>query len=416
MFMKEKSSKTPGCEVITVGTELLLGQILDTNTTYLAKKLGEIGVSIRLRTAVGDLLDEMIEVIKSAADRCDMVIMTGGLGPTLDDLSREAVAKAAGVSLEFRQDLMDQIEKIFRRAGYKMSENNRRQAYVPAGSQAIPNPTGTAPGFICDVDQTPVICLPGVPRELEYLTAKEVIPWVQQRFELYGRRLTYRVLKTVGIGESKVDALIGDLIKPGENPEVGLLASQGEIKIRIAARATSENEIDAIISPVAQEIRSRLGNKIFGENGDTLEGVVDSLLSKSGMTLATMETFSAGIAAQRLYALPSISLVGSIVIPDKDYLFRWFRQDNMAKKSISALSFAQKLRERGKAGLGLAVLGFPKRTGKGYSLRGDAAVSGDGIEKSYSWEMGGDLFSLQQRGAVMGLNTLRLALMETIGS
>jgi len=305
--MKEKSSKTPGCEVITVGTELLLGQILDTNTTYLAKKLGEIGVSIRLRTAVGDLLDEMIEVIKSAADRCDMVIMTGGLGPTLDDLSREAVAKAAGVSLEFRQDLMDQIEKIFRRAGYKMSENNRRQAYVPAGSQAIPNPTGTAPGFICDVDQTPVICLPGVPRELEYLTAKEVIPWVQQRFELYGRRLTYRVLKTVGIGESKVDALIGDLIKPGENPEVGLLASQGEIKIRIAARATSENEIDAIISPVAQEIRSRLGNKIFGENGYTLEGVVDSLLSKSGMTLATMETFSAGIAAQRLYALPSIS-------------------------------------------------------------------------------------------------------------
>ncbi len=121
MFMKEKSSKTPGCEVITVGTELLLGQILDTNTTYLAKKLGEIGVSIRLRTAVGDLLDEMIEVIKSAADRCDMVIMTGGLGPTLDDLSREAVARAAGVSLEFRQDLMDQIETIFRRAGYKMS-------------------------------------------------------------------------------------------------------------------------------------------------------------------------------------------------------------------------------------------------------------------------------------------------------
>jgi molybdopterin-biosynthesis enzyme MoeA-like protein len=205
----------------------------------------------------------MIEVIKSAADRCDMVIMTGGLGPTLDDLSREAVAKAAGVSLEFRQDLMDQIEQIFRRAGYKMSENNRRQAYVPAGSQAIPNPTGTAPGFICDVDQTPVICLPGVPRELEYLTAKEVIPWVQQRFGLHGKRLTYRVLKTVGIGESKVDTLIGDLIKPGENPEVGLLASQGEIKIRIAVKATSENEIDAIISPVAEEIKSRLGNKIF---------------------------------------------------------------------------------------------------------------------------------------------------------
>ena len=149
--MKAPASQAPSCEVITVGTELLLGQILDTNTTYLAQELGRIGVSVRFRTAVGDLLNEMTRVIRSATDRCDMVIMTGGLGPTLDDLTRDAVADVAGVDLEFRQDLMDQIAEIFRRAGYRMSENNRRQAYVPAGSQAIPNPVGTAPGFIGEV-------------------------------------------------------------------------------------------------------------------------------------------------------------------------------------------------------------------------------------------------------------------------
>lgn len=413
--MKAPASEAPSCEVITVGTELLLGQILDTNTTYLAQELGRIGVSVRFRTAVGDLLNEMTRVIRSATDRCDMVIMTGGLGPTLDDLTREAVADVAGVDLEFRQDLMDQIDEIFRRAGYRMSENNRRQAYVPAGSQAIPNPVGTAPGFIGEVKGRPVICLPGVPRELKYLLNQVVIPWVRERFGLVDQRLTYRVLKTVGIGESKVDRLIGDLIRPGENPEVGLLASQGEIKIRIAAWATGEKEANALISPIAKEVKSRLGKKIYGEDENTLEGVVDFLLAKSDLTLAIMETFSAGVAAQRLHSLPSAHLVCSMVIPDKGRLLRWFGKADILLENGPALPLARKVRETERVGAGLAILGFPKQAGEGYFLKGDAAVSGDGIEKTFSWEMGGDLLSLQERGAVIGLNTLRLALLEAAG-
>ena len=166
----------PTCEIITIGSELLLGQILDTNTTYLAQELGKIGVTIRFRTAVGDELEEIVEVLKCAVERCDMVIATGGLGPTLDDITREAVARMAGVELEFRQDLMDQIEQIFRRAGYQMPDNNRRQAFVPTGSQAISNPVGTAPGFIMEVNERPIICLPGVPRELKYLMNQEILP------------------------------------------------------------------------------------------------------------------------------------------------------------------------------------------------------------------------------------------------
>jgi nicotinamide-nucleotide amidase len=145
-----------------------------------------------------------------------------------------------------------------------MPQNNRKQAFVPAGSQAISNPVGTAPVFIMEVNEKPVVCLPGVPRELKFLLKTEIIPWLGQRFNLRDHRLSYRVLKTAGIGESKVDELIGDLIRPGENPEVGLLASQGEIKIRIAARAGSDQEERALIDPIDKKIRSRLGSRFFG--------------------------------------------------------------------------------------------------------------------------------------------------------
>jgi nicotinamide-nucleotide amidase len=218
-------SGLPVCEIITIGSELLFGQITDTNTTYLARELGKIGVNVRFRTAVGDRLEEIIQVIRLALKRCDIVITSGGLGPTLDDMTREAVAQAVGMDLEFREDLMEQIEHIFRRYGYDMPDNNRRQAYVPAGSLVINNPIGTAPDFITNVGGPQIICLPGVPRELKFLLDKEIIPWFIQRFNLNDREIKYKVLKVVGLGESKVDRLICDLIRPGQDPEVGILTS-----------------------------------------------------------------------------------------------------------------------------------------------------------------------------------------------
>jgi nicotinamide-nucleotide amidase len=151
-------SGLPVCEIITIGSELLFGQITDTNTTYLARELGKIGVNVRFRTAVGDRLEEIIQVIRLALKRCDIVITSGGLGPTLDDMTREAVAQAVGMDLEFREDLMEQIEHIFRRYGYDMPDNNRRQAYVPAGSLVINNPIGTAPAFITNAGGPQIIC------------------------------------------------------------------------------------------------------------------------------------------------------------------------------------------------------------------------------------------------------------------
>lgn len=408
----KQSAGLPKCEIITIGTELLLGQIIDTNSTFLAEALGRTGVMIHFRTSVGDRLEEMDQVIRNAVERCDMVIITGGLGPTLDDLTRESVARTAGVELEFRQDLMDRIEEMFTRAGYQMSENNRRQAFIPAGAEAIPNPMGTAPGFVKEIDDTPVICLPGVPRELRYLLDHEVLPWVKKRFDLDDHLVTYRVLKTAGISESKVDRVIADLMEPGRNPEVGLLASQGEIKIRIAARAVNEEDAWALIQGVEEEICARLGEKVFGRDTDSLEGVVDSLLAERGWTLGILETFTGGLITQKLHRLPSRQLVEGYVINRRNGLSRYLDDGDFSPEEESALSVSRGFKNKGLFDVCLVVIGFPIKKEKDYALRGTVAVIGEGMEETFDWDMGGALPTLQERGSVIGLNTLRLALSD----
>jgi nicotinamide-nucleotide amidase len=385
---------------------------MDTNTAYLAQELGRIGVTTRFRTSVGDRLEEISQVIRSGVERCDMVMTTGGLGPTLDDLTREAVARVAGVDLEFKQDLMVLIEEFFQRAGYKMPENNRKQAYVPTGSQVVLNPVGTAPCFIAEAEGKPVICLPGVPRELKYLWDREISSWIRKRFGLSNEKVTYKVLKLVGLGESAVDRLIGDLMGVGKNPEVGLLASSGEIKIRITATARGDKGTEGLIRPVEEEIRSRLGKKIFGMDDETLEGVIDSLLIQKGLTLATLETFTAGIAAQRLYQIPSSQLLDSRVIPDQERLLRLLGGSSGSLDMKAASTLAQKLREMTQADVGLSIVGSLEKQEGSSTMNGHAAAIGDGFEKEFSWQMGGHFRTLQERGAVIGLNTLRLALLK----
>ena len=403
----------PACEIVTIGSELLLGQILDTNTTYLARELARIGVAPGFRTSVGDRLEEISQVIRSGVERCDMVITTGGLGPTLDDLTREAVAGAAGVTLEFKPDLMEGIAKFFERSGYQMPENNRRQAYVPAGSRVVVNPVGTAPCFIAEASGKPVICLPGVPRELNYLWEREISAWVRQRFGLSDQRVTYRVLKVAGLGESRVDRLIGDLMGTGKNPEVGLLASPGEIKIRITASASGDTQAEGLIRPVEEEIRSRLGTKIVGVDDETLEGVINALLVEKDLALTVVETFTAGLAARRLYRVPWSRLLDSRVIPDRQGLARLLGDGGGSVDIETAATLAQKAREMTQLDLALSIVGYPEIDEGNSAVRGYAAVVGDGLEKAFQWQMGGDFNTLQERGAVIGLNTLRLALLES---
>lgn len=271
-------------EIITIGTELLLGEIVDTNAVYIARRLRDIGLDLYYMTTVGDNLERIARVVDIALNRANVVITTGGLGPTVDDVTREAVAQATGRRLVLHPELLAQIEAFFRRLGREMKENNRRQAYIPEGAIPIPNPVGTAPGFIVETERGVVICLPGVPREMEHLMEHAVVPYLRERFHLRGV-IKVRVLRTVGIGESDIDAAIGDLMTSA-NPTVGLAAHAGQTDVRITAKAESEEEADRLLEDMARRVYARLGDAIYGEGQETVEEVVARLLHARGWRLA----------------------------------------------------------------------------------------------------------------------------------
>ena len=257
-------------EIVMIGSELLLGQIVDTNATYLAQQLNNIGISLYYKTTVGDNPGRMEEVLNQALTRSDMVIASGGLGPTDDDLTREVAAKVTGRELEFKQELMDYIEALFKKVGMRMSPSNRRQAYVPKGSRVIPNPRGTAPGFIVEDPRGLLIAIPGVPAEVKFLMENSVIPFLREKFGLGQSIIKSRVLKICGISESALGETIKDLLTTSQNPTLGILAKQGDMEVRVTARASSEPEADSLIAVMEAEIRRRLGNIIYGADEDTL--------------------------------------------------------------------------------------------------------------------------------------------------
>jgi competence/damage-inducible protein CinA-like protein len=269
----------PIIETIAIGTELLLGEIQDTNTHYLARQFRNAGINFFRATIIGDNASRIAQVIKEAASRSDIVITSGGLGPTVDDPTREAAALAAGVDLEFHEELWEQIQERFRRYGRTPTENNRRQAYIPAGATAITNPVGTAPAFCTPIADSLVISLPGVPRELETLFEDSVLPMLRDRFSL---KTVFRsvVLHAASAGESQIDEWVADLEK-GENPTVGLLAHPGVTDIRVTARADTEEEAEHMVRGVREDIIKRLGIHYFGDDDVLLESVVnDQLIQK----------------------------------------------------------------------------------------------------------------------------------------
>lgn len=288
----------PSAEIITIGTEILLGEIVDTNARYLARFLRDAGVDLYRKTTVGDNPRRIAAILQEALARADILLTTGGLGPTVDDPTREAVALAVGVELEFRPELWEQIQARFRRYSRRPTENNRRQAYIPRGALAVENPVGTAPAFIYEVGQKSIIALPGVPREMEYLMQNAVLPYLRERYQLHGV-IKARVLHTAGVGESTIDDLIGDL-EELSNPSVGLAAHSGQVDVRITVKAGSESEADALIRTVEEDLRRRLGDWIYGADAETLEEVALRALKTRGWSLAALEAGLGGELIRRL--------------------------------------------------------------------------------------------------------------------
>ena len=301
-------------EIVLTGTELLLGEIVDTNSVMVSKMLREIGLDVHYKTTVGDNEKRIAEVLRLALGRVDFVIVSGGLGPTVDDMTRPGAAAAAGRKLVYSQELEEQIVARFRKFGREMPENNKRQAWIPEGAIPVENPVGTAPCFIVEAEEGTIICLPGVPRELEYQMKNAIIPYLKEKMG-ETHLIKSKTLRTCAIGESDIDGRIDDLMRLS-NPTVGLAAHLGQVDIRITAKAATEIEADALIAPLEGEVRKRLGDFIFGVDQETLPEVVGKLLKQHQLRLALVDMVTQGAIGQGLHEAGYGEQIGSETVFD----------------------------------------------------------------------------------------------------
>lgn len=307
-------------EITTIGTELLLGHLVDTNSSHVASVLADTGVDVYLKHSVGDNARRLEALLRESLERADGVITTGGLGPTVDDLTKDAVASATGTTLELHEPSLRAIEDRFASFGRTgpLSENNKRQAILPKGCVVMENPFGTAPGFIAvRADGKFVACMPGVPREMKPMLADKLVPWLIERGGL-DEAIYTRTLHTVGIGESDVDNRIESLFRTLENPKIAVLAHDFKVDVKLMAKARNRAEADALIAPVEADLRERIGPGIYGVDAETLEGALVQRLVSNGLTIGTAESITGGAVADALVRVPgaSQSFLGSIVAYD----------------------------------------------------------------------------------------------------
>lgn len=293
-------------EVIAVGTELTSGQKLDTNSQWLSRRLGELGVEVRHHTTVADDLALNLEAFRIASGRADLVVVGGGLGPTQDDLTREALASLAGVPLAEDEPSLRAIEALFARRNRPMPPRNRVQALLPRGSEALPNRAGTAPGVWMAVGRAVFACLPGVPGELRIMFDEQVVPRLRASGRLR-RVFVHRVVNLFGRGESEIEARALDLTARGRRPEVGITASDATISFRVVGDGATEAEAARALEPTLALIRERFGDLIVGEGDVDVPEALVAELERTGSTIATAESCTGGLIAQRITAIAGVS-------------------------------------------------------------------------------------------------------------
>lgn len=294
-------------ELIAVGTELLLGNVANTDAQYISEQLATIGVDVLYHTAVGDNPQRLREVIDIARQRCNLLIFTGGLGPTYDDFTKVTVCKAFGVPLVRHPEILEEIRHYFETVLRKeMTPSNEQQADLPEGCHIIHNPVGTAPGCIFEKDGITVAMLPGVPKECRYLTEHALIPWLKNKSE---GTIVSHDLRIFGIGESALQDMIGDLMDEAVNPSLAPYAKTGEAMLRLTAKADTEEECEELMAPLFWDVRSRLGEYLYGVDVDSLEQRVAQLMKDRGLTFSAAESCTGGLIAKRITDVPGASAV-----------------------------------------------------------------------------------------------------------
>lgn len=408
-------------EILAIGTELTSGAKLDTNSQWLSLELAELGISVRSHLTIDDTLDEMVAAMLLAARRSHVLLITGGLGPTLDDLTRDALANMLGTELVLHEPSLEHVKSMFARRNRPMPERNSIQAMFPRGSEPLANPRGTAPGIfsVWKDPQTGHACkiaaMPGVPSEMKLMFHEQVRP----RLDRSGDVIRRARIHTFGYGESQVEELLGDLTARGRDPEIGITAHEGTITLRIIAQGKTEEICRQKIDAARQEIIRCLGDTVFGEEDDELEHVVLRLLHQHGQSLGTVESGTGGLLAYRITSVPHYeeNYAGGMVIPCGGVTSAMVGVDPqrlqapISNSAEAALEMATGCRKRFGTDFAISITGWPdydKENPHAPVPVGYVALIGDGIERTQEIKHFGDPAIGKSRTVKAALNLLRV--------
>jgi nicotinamide-nucleotide amidase len=410
-------------EILSIGSELTSGQNLDTNSQWLSQRLAEIGIAVGWHTTIADDLEDNVEAFRIAARRATVVIATGGLGPTQDDLTREALARVGGAELVLHQESLEQIRQMFARRNRTMPERNRVQAMFPAGAEPIPNERGTAPGIWMRVGECLVVAMPGVPSEMHAMFEGHVKPRLVA-LGLGGGVLVQRKINCFGAGESAVEEKLLDLTRRGNVPEVGITVGDATISLRILARAATAAEAQAQIEPVERTIRERLGDLVFGVEEEDLQDAVVRMLIDKRRTLATAESVTAGLVAHRLGLVPGASQCfrGGMVAYDNRVKVEMLAvpQALIDEQGVVSGPVAEAMavgcRTRFRTDVAVSTVGIAGPGGGSTDKPVGLVYAGLACEEhsaSFAFSWIGSRYEVQSRTAKMALNLVRLHLLKS---
>ncbi len=403
-------------EIIATGNEILRGRVMDSNSAFLGEELLTMGIETAFRTIVGDNEKDMEEALRRAMDRSDVILITGGLGPTEDDITRKVVAKVARRRLVLNEDALKSVKSKFARLGGGYPSTNDRQALIPGGARLLSNPAGTAPGFFLEEEKTFIAALPGVPGEMEAIFDEGLRQELEDRF---GNRVFFRrrILRTTGMGESKVNQAIQEIMKQG-NPVVGLTAKETGVDIHILARDSSPDRSQALVEKTEKAIREKLGDVVYGIEGQELEEVVGALLKQRRVTLAVAESCTGGLIGARITNIAgsseyfdrvavvysNIAKIEMLGVPQEK-----IERHGAVSREVAA-AMAQGIRQAAGTTLGLSVTGIAGPGGgteeKPVGLVYFSLASDEGVKTSKKTFLG-DREQVRSRAAQHGLDMVR---------